>query len=419
MKTFIVATPLFDFRMAVQGYRLKYRNGEKLFGALDDHLGFTEALSSPGLDLLQQTGVEPFAGEFPVFVDVNEYQLLMGVPTNYKLDPRSLVVVLSNDVKTDAESISRIEMLKNAGYGLAFSGVPNDQNAALVDLAEHLILDHYEINFSELINTLTRHVRRKRIIVDNVPSMDAFDKLGTFTNILYGGTFYSQPIMGSGTEISPLKLNAINLMNIINQEDFDLTQIAQTIERDPSLSISLLRFINNSSLGRTRQIDSIRSAVAILGQKEVKRWATVAISVQLADDRPSEVTRLSLIRAKFAENLAPFFELGILAPTLFMCGLFSMLDVILQRPMDQALKEVAVDDRVRATLLDRTGELAGVMELIYAYESADWDKASILMVRNGINIQDLNSTFVDTLLWYRQLLDSISEDNDEYEAVEE
>jgi EAL and modified HD-GYP domain-containing signal transduction protein len=162
---------------------------------------------------------------------------------------------------------------------------------------------------------------------------------------------------------------------------------------------------------RSRKIDSIRNAVAILGQKEVKKWANVAISVGIAEDRPSEITRLSLIRAKFAENLASAFGMVDKSGSLFISGLFSLLDVILQLPLKRAIEEVAADGEIREALISKQGRSYEVLSLIFAYERADWHNASIFMVRNGVDIEDLTQSFLDTLYWLKQLLDAIDKEN--------
>jgi len=180
----------------------------------------------------------------------------------------------------------------------------------------------------------------------------------------------------------------------------------------------LLRFINAMNPNRSRRINSIRNAVAILGQKEVKKWATVAISISIGTDRPSELTRLSLLRAKFAENLAPAFEMALKSGTLFIAGLFSLLDVILQRPIDEAIKEVAADEEIINALVHKKGPIHDVLSLIFSYDRADWHTASIIMVRNGIDIEVLSQAFLDSLLWYKQLLASLDEEEEAMLAEE-
>jgi len=101
---------------------------------------------------------------------------------------------------------------------------------------------------------------------------------------------------------------------------------------------------------------------------------------------------------------------------LFISGLFSLLDVILQMPLDKAIDEVAASGEISAALLDSKGQLSEVMKLIFAYEHANWHRTTIIMVRNGIDIEDLTKAYLDSLYWYRQLLDAIK---DETEAVSE
>jgi EAL and modified HD-GYP domain-containing signal transduction protein len=135
----------------------------------------------------------------------------------------------------------------------------------------------------------------------------------------------------------------------------------------------------------------------------------------MGEDRPNEITRLSLIRAKYAENLAPSFELALKSGSLFISGLFSLLDVILQMPLNKAIDEVAASGEIRDALLDQKGQLSEVLRLIFAYEHADWHNTSLIMVRHGIDIENLTSAFLDSLYWYRQLLDAIEEEEENEE----
>ena len=201
----------------------------------------------------------------------------------------------------------------------------------------------------------------------------------------------------------------LHLLSNVNQEDFNLEDIVPTIERDPYLAVSLLKFINSGANGLKRRVESIKQAIAILGQKAVRQWSTVALSVSLAEDRPNEITRLSLVRAKFAEELACAFELGILAPDLFIAGLFSLLDAMLEKPMAEALCEVAVDEKIKDALVNKKGPFAPVLDLVYAYECADWDKATILMIQNNIDMDRVQAAYLDSIKWYRQLLQSIDD----------
>jgi len=410
MKTFIVAIPFFDSDMSVRAYRLNSRSGKRLIGMMAEEMSMSDAVLSPGLDLVKTLGVEPLTGGCPLFVDINEFQLLMRVPIVLDIPPEQLVCVLNGKINTDGAIIEKCSELKELGFKIAVDGIPDGlTNNPLFEYIDYIIVDirDYTVD-AKFTATIKALAKLKEIVLTFIPDMDKFNSLVGLSNTLYCGGFFSEPITKGAGKISPVKINALTLLKRLSEDDFDLGDIADTIGRDPALSISLLRFINTVM---PREIESIRNAVAILGQKEVKRWATAAISIQLADDKPNEVTKLSLIRARFAENLSKAFNMGIFAPSLFMLGLFSLLDVILERPMEEAVKEVALDEGVRSALVDKSGDLYKVLEFIHAYEHANWDEIAILMVRYELELGEVTTAFVDALVWYKALLDAIEVDN--------
>ena len=410
IRFFISAVPLFDSNMAVHAYMMMTHDGEKLLGAAEDFRMLGGELLAPELELVNNIGIEPFAGGHDFFIELSKYQLLIGMPLNMKTSPEKLVCVIDKETLADNAAYAKMGILKRNGYRMALKGLPDAIHLeTAAKFFDFVLLSCIDESFSRDIKAIRPFIFKTNLVLMDVPDMASFNKFAGARNVLLSGYFYSQPITKGVAEISPLKINSLNLLKQINEEGFDLINAANTIERDPALSISLLRFINAMNPDRSREIDSIRRAVAILGQKEVKKWATVAISIGIGEDRPSEITKLSLIRAKFAENLAPAFDMAIKSGSLFISGLFSLLDVILQKPMWEAIEEVASEEEIKDALVNNTGRIYDVLSLIYAYERADWHTASISMVRNGVDIEVLTQAFLDSLYWYRQLLDAIDE----------
>jgi len=410
MSVLIVAIPLFDSTMTVQAYKLCSHNPEIALDIRGDFREKSQVYYMPGLDIVQQIGLEPFSGDLPMFIETNRFHILTGMFSNKNIPHEKLILLISPSLNADSELRIGLEGVKGLGYEIALDGYPDDGlDNTLVNYADHIILDYQDKMFVGHFTEVRRRLRNVQIIVSNLPDMDAYNKYAENKNALFTGSFYNHPITSGSNEISPIKVNALRLLRQINEEDFELKNIAQTIERDPSLSISLLSFINSPAVGLRSKVNSISNAVAILGQRTIQRWATIAISVDIAQDRPSEITKLSLVRAKFAENLAQLFELGVFANSLFMTGLFSMLDIILKKPIADAVNEVAVDNLVREALVTRSGSLYPVMDFIYAYERADWNKVSITLIQNSINGELVGQAFIDALIWYNQLLVSIDE----------
>jgi len=407
------AIPFFDSHMAVHAYRMMTHDGDKLMGAAEDFRMLGGELLAPALEFLRSVGTEPFAGSNDFFVPISKYQLLIGMPISIQIPPTNLVCIIERDTLTDNAAYAKLGILKRRGYRLAVEGIPRAISMdTAIKVFDYVLLSYTSEEFNEDFKEIRQYIFKTKLVITDVPDVESFNKYSGARGVLLSGDFYSQPITKGAAEISPIKMNALQLLGQINNADMDLGETADTIERDPALSVSLLRFLNSMNPDRSRNIDSIRNAVAILGQNEVKRWSTVAISVGIGEDRPSEITRLSLLRAKFAENLAPAFDMMLKSGSLFIAGLFSLLDVILQMPLQDAFDEVAVDTEISDALLNRMGRIYEVMSLIFAYERADWHNASIIMVRNGIDVTELTQAFLDSLNWYRNLLDAIDDDKE-------
>ena len=408
MSILTVAVPIFDSKMAVKAYRLSDHNTEFALDVRGDFRGKEQGYHLFGLDAVQQIGLEPFSADLPLFVDVNSFHIVTGMAVNKSLPCDKLVLTLSAATAVDDKLIEGMSAVKELGYGFAVEGYPSEGYAsALFDFADSFILDYENDDFREHLDGVQRHPDKKQVVIANLPSREAYTRYSVHKDALFTGSFYRGPVMEGEGDTSPLKVNALRLLEEINEEDFELQDISKIVEKDPSLSISLLRFINSDAVGLDNKVQSINSAVAILGQKEIRRWATVAISVGMSQDRPSEITKVSLVRAKFAENLATVFSMGVFQDSLFMAGLFSMLDIILDKPMEEAVQEVALNELVREALVERKGKLSIVMDFIHAYERADWNSVAIALIENNLNGAEVAKAFTDALVWYHELLDSI------------
>jgi len=416
MKLFVVAVPLFNADMSVEMYNLHYKNANKLFGISDDHSALDGIMNSPGLDMINEVGLEPFTGGKPIVMPVNKFMLISDFTSGCVIPHELMVFLLSRDVPMEDLFLNKCAALKTAGYRLAIYDIAlNASTSQIYDLADYILVDSNSDDYLDKLKQVRTKYPYVKIIFTNVDDILMYEELKLFGSALYEGWFYKNPLTRGAATISPLKANALHLLRIMNEEDFSLEEVIKTISRDAALSIALLKFINSPAIGIKNKVTSIKNAVALLGQKETAKWVLACVSMFIAEDKPSEVTKLSLTRAKFMENLATSFEMGIHAPSLFLLGLFSLLDVILNKPMSEALKDISVSDKIKEALSDMTGEFAAVLGLIYAYERADWKEVQRIMVLNNIDAERLYMAFFESLVWYRNLLRNMDEDEPAHE----
>ena len=398
--------PLFDGKMNVPAYSI-FAQRENLLanpsllgtGSLD------LAARVPGFEIINNMGLDSLMDDHCVFIEVNNISIFSDIEGECHADPASVVILANKSVKPTNQYVKRMTELKEKGFSLAIKGLVYTQFEEyknILSLMDYVLLDHKRMNVMVAKSFFSSHYPGLKLIAVNVNSREDYDSLtGKDGYALYEGEFFRRPVTANDTEVAPLKVNYIELLNVVNDPDFDLTKAADVISRDTALVISLLQMVNRIAKGS--EITSVRHAAAMLGQKDLKKWINTAVTKELCADRPNEITRLSLLRAKFAENLAPAFEKAMWSGELFLMGLFSVLDIILDKPMEEALSMVKVSKEIRDALLDHKGEFAPVLDFVTGYENASFQEVSRQMVLLGIDDDTVYDAYIQALSWYRDM----------------
>lgn len=403
MKVFVVPVPLLNKDMVVDSYYFRYQKSDNLFIFDQMHTQFDSSVHCELIELLNDIGIETFTNGKPIFVPISNMHLLTTIDEISKTPPASVVFTIDEAVTSEPAYINRIVELKGLGYSFAFV-LPDNYEPYLpvIDLVDYIMVSQTTSNKKNALNLLKRHPDVKSIASDvNTYNMFNLSKVTGYN--LFEGKFYRKPLTIGHKDISPLKSNSIKLMNIVQDDNFDINLVSRIVEKDTSLAISLVTLVN-SQLHSGQKIHTIAQAAAMLGQTELRKWVSTAASATLSADKPNEINRLSLIRAKFAEELASLFKLQDDAQSLFLMGLFSVLDIVLDRTIEEALKVVSVSDNIRHALVYDKGPFFSIYEFILFYEAADWTSVSRLVILNDINVEELYTAYICTLEWYRDFI---------------
>ena len=410
--------PLFDEDIAVRAYSLfvqkknYFLNPNLLGGAQFDGAGHVD-----GLEVIDNMGMETLSNDAEGFVQVSNISVFSDIENQCDAPHERVVLLLDNTVLPSDMYLDRLKALRKSGYKLAIRKLEVSQfedYREVLQLMDYILLNQRKIDISKAKIYFQSLFPNIKLCAVGVDSMETFEKLkaaGGYS--LYEGEFFRIPGNRSEHEVSPLKVNYIQLLNMVNSPEFELTEAADIIGRDTALVISLLKMVNRMT--RNSTITSIRHAAAMLGEKELRKWLITAVAGQLYTDKPNELTRMSLLRAKFAENLAPVFSMAIQSSELFLMGLFSVLDVILDMPMKDALETIRVSKNISDALVYHKGIFAFPLEFILQYENANWQEVSRLMIVHNIEMQPVYDAYLNALRWYR---DTIFADTDSQTAEE-
>lgn len=399
--------PFFDRNMSVSAYSLFTRKNNFLMNpSLLGSRQFDGAAYVDGLELIQELGPTTLSGGKPIFVSLNNISIFSSLESECKNTNHAPILLIDQTFPPVSMYTDRIRELREFGYHFAIRNLPvhcYEDYAPILSQMDYILIDCQKIDAVKASFYFRKLYPDICICASNIPDTETFGKLSPAETIsLFEGTFFRMPVTRGEHKVSPLKINYISLLNLIEEDDFDLTKAADIISQDTALIISLLRLANTRSFNS--EITSVRVAVSMLGQKDLTRWIQTTVIEKLCSDKPNELMRLSLLRAKFAENLAPVFGMAMRSQELFLTGLFSILDIILDCSMEEALSMVRVSGKIRTALLEHTGSLAEVLHFIVKYESAEWQEVSRQLVLKNIEIPDVSHAWVSSLQWYAKLI---------------
>lgn len=398
--------PFFDSEMKVCAYSLFSQKENYLLNPfLQSSASNDGATYVSGLDIIQNIGIDTLSPGTDVFVPVGPIAVYSDIESQSANLKGRLVLLFDNRISNTESYCNRLKDLKSKGYKLAIRKIPVSElenNKEIISLMDYILLDAKKVDVTKAKIYFQHLYPDIKLCVGNIESQELFDSLkedASYT--LFEGSFYRIPVTKGETEIAPLKVNYLELMNVVNDNDFELTKAADIIGRDTALVVELLKVVNRIAINS--EVTSIRHAAAILGQKELKRWINTVITKELCADRPNEIARISLLRAKFLECLAPSFGLSMKVSELFLMGLFSVLDIILNQPMAEALKKVNVSREIYDALVNKKGEFAAILEFLTAYENADWQEICRQLIVLDISVDTVYSAYTEAVCWYKNM----------------
>ncbi len=398
--------PFFDKEMKVSAYSLFSQRQNNLLNPASQGFGRNDGAGRiNGLEIIQSMGMDTLSPATDVFVPVGGIAVFSDIDEQCGAQKDNLVLLFDNSIENNEMYIKRLIELKQSGYRMAAMKIPIgefEQKREFLRLLDYILLDCQKIDVTKAKLYFRQVYPNIDIIVGNINTQEEFDQYKDDDSFLmFEGKFYRLPVTAGVSEVAPMKANYLELLKIVNDSDFELTKAADIIGRDTALVLELIKMVNRMSVNSG--ITTIRHAAAMLGQKELKRWINTVVTKELCTDKPNEVTRISLLRAKFAELLSPMYELGAKSSELFLVGLFSVLDLILDLPMNEALEKVNVSKPIFQALVDGEGEFAPVLNFMFLYENADWQEVSRQMIMQNLKMDEVYDAYAEALRWYRDV----------------
>ncbi len=375
---FIARQPILDTRLRVFAYELLFRGGPN-----NVFQPFANAASSVIADSITLFDLQMLTGQARAFVNVDEVALRLGAPRLLPAD--RIVVEILETVRPTPEIVQICKELRADGYQLALDDFMDEpQLAPLVDMAQFLKVD-FQLLDSQKREQLALKYRDRNIslLAEKVETKLEMEEARSLGFQYFQGYFFCKPAMLETRDISGNKLIQMQLLSAVARPELDFAAIEALLKQDPSLLYRLLRYLNSPVLGLRSEVRSIRHAIAMIGEKEFRRWASIFAVVSLMNGKSPELIRTALTRAYFCEEFSVPAGLSEQSSTLFLMGLLSLSDALLDRSMKDVLDSLAVSQEIKTALCGGENKLADVYHLLLAMERADWPNLTICAARLG------------------------------------
>lgn len=396
MDIFVARQPIFDRRQKVFGYELLFRSSTQNFYDFTDG---NRATADVVHNAFFAMGFNEITSGKRAFINFTQDLIIDELPT---LLPRDQVAIeILESVEPTSEVIEACAKLKKLGYMLVLDDFYlRADYAPLIGLADIIKVDFLATEPSirkSLVDRLGG--KNLRFLAEKVETYDDFKEGLDYGYTLFQGFYFSRPVVITGKEIPVNHLTSLELLRELSQPEPDFDRIESIIKRDLAFSYNVLKLVNSAAFGLAHRLNSIKHALVMLGIRETRKLVSISLLRQMGGSKPEELLIFSIVRGRFCELLAPKIGLNDLRTDLFLMGLFSMIDALLDRPMHEILDELPISNQVKEALEGKEGGIRLILDLIIAYERGDWDSVNGLIMSLGLDGQEISDSYLQSLSW--------------------
>ncbi|KZZ42342.1 hypothetical protein A3758_07230 [Oleiphilus sp. HI0118] len=381
--------PIYDANKEIYGYELLFRDNEQNAANI---LCDLSATSNVLLNLFTESDLQFVTGGAPAFVNFSG-ELLMERPI---FDPHSIVIEILEHVKITPSFIKRVIELKKIGYTLALDDVVRaPQYKPLLPYIDIVKVDILGQTLSDIQNTVD-YLKPfdLTLLAEKVETHKEFEACKAMGFQLFQGYFLAKPEIMHGQKLATNQIAVLGLVAELQDPTTDVKRISDIISQDPVISYKLLRLINSAAYRRTKEIDSINSAVALLGINRVRSWATL-LALSKLDNKPDALQYIAIVRALTCEKLAQQIDPS-MQTEYYTSGLLSCLDAFFDVPIVELIEQIPVKESMREALIDRTGSQGLIINSTLLFEQGrvdeiDWEGLAEI----GLDPQLINDTYYE------------------------
>ncbi len=367
MQTYIVKQPVHDRENNLFAYEILYRENTDA-----EQVDSDDAIAANAIEnLLPKLSDQDFFEGKNVLLTFTEPLLQKGIPNIF--DSNTLILELDYEVLLNSEALGLIKRYKEQGYRVSLKEFQfNPRYISMLDEVDYIKLNmKIPSSSGESIAEIARELNIKTIGF-NVDDKDTFDYARKINVDYLQGQYIGTIIPERVSNLEHLQSNFFQLMAAVTAKEPDLDTIEELISRDVTLTYALLKLVNSAFFGFRNKIQSVHQAMVVLGVNQLRQWIYL-LSFRKDENAPEEFIKLSFMRGQFCSELYDYAkDMPIVKSEAYLLGMFSTMDYILNVPMEEALRQLAISDDIKTALLTQEGRCGSLYKMVLAYERGDW-----------------------------------------------
>ncbi|MED0685927.1 EAL and HDOD domain-containing protein [Anoxybacillus ayderensis] len=399
MDIYVGRQPILNRKDEVIGYELLYRSGEQnVYNAIDGDRATIDVLVNSFMNI----GIERLTNGARCFINFTETLLKRGLPFYF---PKHLIVVeILESIPYSDELLNICRKLKKEGYMIALDDfVCSNQYIPLLPYVDIIKIDlSNQTNDHDFKYYIEQY--NIKLLAEKVETKEQLEQAKKEGFCYFQGYFFSKPIVIKEKALPKMShASHLTLIQQMNKNELEFEEVVQTIESDPTLTYRLLKAVNASFISYSPKIKSIRHAAILLGTNQLKSWLTVLALQEPNEPFKNEIIVNSLIRAKTLEQLSHLIHLHDEKDVLFFMGICSSLDLLLQRPLQEILQELHVDEAIQHGLNGQKSMYSILYHLVIALETNDTNKLKEITTTLNIDLSKAFAIYQQSIEWVVEL----------------
>lgn len=394
LSVFVARQPIFDNNLHVYGYELLFRDAmTDTANIADGDEAANQATSKVLLNTIMELDLDRLVDGRIAFFNMTRQFLMAGA--NLPLNASNVGIEILESVPIDDGTIQAAEELSLLGFTIAlddFDWRPGIERLLnLASIVKIDVLEHGEQAIIDMIDQLRPY--KLRLVAEKVETQEQFEFCRELGFHYFQGFFLCRPNTVAARRLPENRLNTLRLIAKLQDPEVTPDEVENIIKHDVTLNYRLLKSVNSAYYGLSVRIRSVGHAIVYLGMPSVRNWANLLLLAGL-EDRPNELVRLALVRARMCEILTED-KPSETRDGAFTTGLFSMLDALLDIPMNNIMEQLPLDEDLALALSEREGPYGRLLSTVIACERGDWKSIHSELFTN----QQLAAAYFKSVDW--------------------